>query len=731
MEFSLGAHRYRIARSLNTAELFQDGGADPIANSLDAVSESVARLLGMSREEFFNTYFTGQKELAVMATMSGPERAQFLSRVLGYDRIRAAQERLRDTRASLRARLKLLEEALRAAADLDARLAQDQQRLDTAHTVLGEADRALGAAAIRVDELEPRWRAAEAARELFLRLDGERRVLESEVANHQEAVERLRHEAAAAAEAQREVTTLEARLAPLATLRDEARVLEERARAASLRRAAVAQRDAARSRISEIAAALATLPTDDQHTQIHERVATVRQDAEALAEKLTALRTATAREHADAQSRLASLKAQFDDLEEQRKRLAAAGPAGVCPTCARPLGAEFEQVLALLDRQLEDVRSNGKYFRSRVKQLAKDNPELSTLEEERRRIEAEMNHLLAEQGRMEAQLAERARLRDEEARLSVRLPELEVAAGGEATVYDVTRHDAVKRELAELEPVVLSAERRREQAARAGAASAAADAAAAALDSKAAELKRLQGELATAGFDAAAHEQLRLAHAAGTEARRSAELAQVRAKSETEAAAEALETTRARLAETEARRRERRETATRLLLHEELDKALTDLRTDLNQALRPELSELASGFVRDLTNGRYSELELDEDYRARLLEDGELKPVISGGEEDVANLALRLAISQMIADRAGQPLSLLVLDEIFGSLDEERRGAVVELLRSLSDRFPQVILITHIETVREGFDRIIRVAFDASRGVAVVSDEPGGADLAA
>ena len=48
----------------------------------------MTRLLGMTREEFFNTYFTGQKELAVMAGMSAPERAQFLSRVLGYERIR-------------------------------------------------------------------------------------------------------------------------------------------------------------------------------------------------------------------------------------------------------------------------------------------------------------------------------------------------------------------------------------------------------------------------------------------------------------------------------------------------------------------------------------------------------------------------------------------------------------------------------------------------------------------
>ncbi len=74
----------------------------------------------------------------------------------------------------------------------------------------------------------------------------------------------------------------------------------------------------------------------------------------------------------------------------------------------------------------------------------------------------------------------------------------------------------------------------------------------------------------------------------------------------------------------------------------------------------------------------------------------------------------------MIAERAGQPLSLLILDEIFGSLDEERRAAVVDLLRSLADRFPQVILITHVDSVREGFDRVVRVTFDPTRGVPTV-----------
>ncbi|MDX2193737.1 MAG: SbcC/MukB-like Walker B domain-containing protein, partial [Gemmatimonadales bacterium] len=203
------------------------------------------------------------------------------------------------------------------------------------------------------------------------------------------------------------------------------------------------------------------------------------------------------------------------------------------------------------------------------------------------------------------------------------------------------------------------------------------------------------------------------------------------ASAEAAAAARQLEGARARLAERDRHEEEARTLQREVRLHDELDRAFGDLRTDLNQQLRPELAELARGFLRDLTRGRYTDLELDEDYLPIILDDGEPSPVLSGGEEDVANLALRLAISQMIAERAGQPLSLLVLDEVFGSLDEDRRAAVVDLLRSLADRFPQVILITHIDAVREGLDRVIRVAYDQGRRVATVHDEPGGADAAA
>ncbi|MEP7087270.1 MAG: SbcC/MukB-like Walker B domain-containing protein, partial [Gemmatimonadota bacterium] len=209
---------------------------------------------------------------------------------------------------------------------------------------------------------------------------------------------------------------------------------------------------------------------------------------------------------------------------------------------------------------------------------------------------------------------------------------------------------------------------------------------------------------------------------------RAAELAVVGADGSSHAAVMAMEVAGAAARELAERQRLLGELTVHKRLHDELDRAYTDLRTDLNFQLRPELSELASAFLSELTDGRYDELELDDQYNILVHEDGRPKPVISGGEEDLANLVLRLAISQMIAERAGQPFSLLILDEIFGSLDELRRASVLELLRRLNDRFEQVILITHIDSVRDMLDHVITVRYDPEQGSSTVVQHDGVPD---
>lgn len=152
------------------------------------------------------------------------------------------------------------------------------------------------------------------------------------------------------------------------------------------------------------------------------------------------------------------------------------------------------------------------------------------------------------------------------------------------------------------------------------------------------------------------------------------------------------------------------------LVHEKAAARLADFRTSVAGTIRPELEELMSGFVHLLTDGRHEAVELTEDFTAVLYEAGIALEVVSGGTEDIAALAMRLSISQMIAERAGHPLSLLILDEPFGSQDENRRGNILTLLRTLSGVFSQVIVISHIAETRDAADHIIELEHDELAG---------------
>ncbi|HLG06205.1 MAG TPA: SMC family ATPase [Gemmatimonadales bacterium] len=718
LDFDLGSHRYRVLRGLSQAQLFQDSEPAPIANSVVAVTERLNRLIGMTRQEFFNTYFTGQKELAIMAQMSAPERAQFLSRVLGYERLRIAQQRLKDRRRVTQATL----DARRSELSDPARLAVDQE-LATTRVGLAEATAAAGAEALQraaaaLETLRPdaaRW---EALQREILSLEGDVKVARHAGEAARQQFSRFDRELAEALDARGRLDRLAPELAPFEGLRAERERLEAERGAAEGRRSMEARLAEMGRQVERLEQRLAQIPAPEALAAAAAAKAAGLQELDRVKAEAEAARSGWDRERQDAETQRRTLLGQHEDLVAQRKRLEAAGPGGDCPTCSRPLGDEYRSVMALLGRQMEEVSQQGKYYRKRIKELQAVPPALVQLVAREAELDSEVRAHTAQVARLEELRTERARLETELALLAAQRKDLTEAIAASPARYDETRLSEVRSRIATLEPLAQQALQLQVVAARAEELAPARAAAAEELARWEARARELGDRLAGSGWSeesfAAARDRLGEAERAVQQA----EVAQARAAAEVNAARAHRAEVLRRIEERERRAALVERLTDEVLLIHELDRALGDLRTELNNALRPDLSDLASQFLRDLTGGRYTDLELDEDYLATIVEDGEPKRVISGGEEDVANLALRLAISQMIAERAGQPLSLLVLDEIFGSLDEDRRAAVVDLLRNLADRFPQVILITHIESVREGFDRVIRLTYDVERRVA-------------
>ncbi len=83
--------------------------------------------------------------------------------------------------------------------------------------------------------------------------------------------------------------------------------------------------------------------------------------------------------------------------------------------------------------------------------------------------------------------------------------------------------------------------------------------------------------------------------------------------------------------------------------------------------------------------------------------------MFSGGESFRANLALRIALSKLLARRAGAQLQTLIIDEGFGSQDARSLGLVVETINSIKDDFQLIVVISHIEELKDQFGARIDV----------------------
>ena len=81
----------------------------------------------------------------------------------------------------------------------------------------------------------------------------------------------------------------------------------------------------------------------------------------------------------------------------------------------------------------------------------------------------------------------------------------------------------------------------------------------------------------------------------------------------------------------------------------------------------------------------------------------------SGGEAFRINFALRIALSKLLAHRSGAPLPTLFIDEGFGTQDTNGLEKLVDAIRVIQDDFQRIIVITHIDELKEAFPARIEV----------------------
>ena len=148
----------------------------------------------------------------------------------------------------------------------------------------------------------------------------------------------------------------------------------------------------------------------------------------------------------------------------------------------------------------------------------------------------------------------------------------------------------------------------------------------------------------------------------------------------------------------------------------------------IEQAL-PEIETQANELLDRLTDGGMSvRFATQKDYKDKNRDDKKETldilisdsagtreyELFSGGEAFRVNFAIRLALSQVLAKRAGARLQMLVIDEGFGSQDSEGRQRLVEAINQVQHDFARVLVITHLEELKDAFPARIEVEKTAS-----------------
>jgi exonuclease SbcC len=143
-----------------------------------------------------------------------------------------------------------------------------------------------------------------------------------------------------------------------------------------------------------------------------------------------------------------------------------------------------------------------------------------------------------------------------------------------------------------------------------------------------------------------------------------------------------------------------------------IEQALPEIETRANEVLE----RLSGGnmSVRFVTQAEYKDKkreDLRETLDIRISDSVGTRDyeMYSGGEAFRVNFAIRLALSEVLAQRAGARLQMLVIDEGFGSQDAQGRQRLVEAINLVKADFAKILVITHIDELKDAFPNRIEV----------------------
>jgi exonuclease SbcC len=765
LDFWQAENRYRVVRKRqkgktartpgrSTLDLFvwdeENTRWQPIpAPSVRETEQRIVELLRLDYDTFVNSAFLQQGRADAFTVKTPSKRKEILAEIMGLEQWRVYEETAKAELKRIDHNLNVISIQLDEIARHEAQEPVLRHDLEVAETARADAERLRLEAEARYNEVAGAQEQMDTARSRLAQADHRIRQrqadlveIEAEIARHQQQLARLSGLAAdqetiqagyaqlqAARETDQElgqklqtVSLIKDRLNGVETairtrqaeLEAQARVHQDRISTA-LRTAA--ELDALRTELTDVQAEVERLEADETRRE------TCREEIGSLSEEAAALKAANHALYAE----MKTLRSRLDQLEQAE---------AVCPLCGQPLDEEHKQAL-LGDLQAEGTQRRTTYDANHARRedigqlLADHRAEVEQIEVELRRLPALRDraallgaNLETAQTALETLHAEQAELHAVETLLvsGDYAHELRTQRGAIQDEIDSLGYDSGEHRLVQETLTRFSEYERRQH-----------DLEAAMQQIPDVEMQLQQSEARRARWSkvlaeeqqeaAAAQEEINALQQRVEEARRREEELRQRRTAERRAQEQEMRARQALDALEHARQRKtdlhqrQLELSSEKAIYEDLRSAFgkNGVPAMIIEAAIPELEEIANHLLARMTDGRmHVRLDTQRDLKTGgvaetldILISDELGTrsyeSYSGGEAFRVNFAIRVALSELLARRAGAQLRTLFLDEGFGTQDETGRQRLVEAINSVQDQFDLILVITHIEDLRDAF----------------------------
>jgi len=715
LDFEFEGIEYRVTREFRGKALSANAkllkNDELITSGAKEVTTSIVKLTSMSKDAFIHTLFASQKELTSLSSLKNEDRKKMIRKLLGLEKIDFVEKELIDKSRELKREIQAFDEVLLSQEEVKNKARQIKQYSLNKQSLQEEVQiKAKYLDELKLKELDVRKQLEQfvKTKEHKQNLHAKCELLKNSINAHIQNKEKLIGELNTLELKQKELRGLESVKSEYINLHDSIKQ-QDKLREYHIRKLSLVKEQ--ENLREHYVKSKDTIKRFENETAQHKEFALKQEELEKQLALLQENLNKTIQKEKELASFIAGEQKLIDDVNTKIENIKNLGRESNCPTCTRPLLDEYDNVLSSLEcivnntqrdkidtakKSVSETAFEKKELEEKISLLSKEHFEISKTVNV---MESKKRDLVKEKEHFEKVQAQGLKNKEELFKL-------------EHYEYDEKYHDALLEKQKELKTkyeYVLSLETMLKR-----------------LDSIQEQIQEVDKnihnltmqfnekeiEYKTVDYDEVNHQRKEKDYDEVLKDKdlKTSQLNELKVQIATiegqiKTIQQSLDNNAVQLGKVQNKKDD-------LIDYEKIKISLANFKTKLNAKVAPRISSFASNMYAQITKGKYQHIEVSNDFDFYIYDEGVKYPIerFSGGEVDLANLVLRIAISKTLSELSGaSSIGFLAFDEVFGSQDEARRMEILEAFHTIKEQYRQIFLISHEMEIKEMFESVVEL----------------------